>query len=382
MYTEKDLFWITLSLCNSYSTLPLSHALIKTYGLEDTIQIIRTYDGTIQAFSKEIFQNSYGNKFTTSYLNKSFEYFKEILAMKNVDTIVYQCEKIDVRIVTPNSEFWPKQLDLLEYDRPLSLWCRGNNTQLLNNENMISIVGSRKYSNYGKNIAIDFSYELAEKNFTIVSGGAYGIDTFSHIGALNSTGNTISVLAGGVDKLYPSSNESVFHSILEKGLIISENPIGSRPAKWKFLERNRIIAGLSKLTLLIEAPEKSGALNTINHAVEYGKTVGIIPANIDSPFGKGSNELLKQGAYPITSVKDILDLVGVNYIQEDLFDSIENENTIAQKRILSSLYKTKPKTIEELFLECELDIKQILQTLSFLETKGKCSRKHNGWILL
>ncbi|QPK94682.1 DNA-protecting protein DprA [Actinomyces sp. zg-332] len=382
MYSEKDLLWISLSICNSYSTLPLTQALIKNCGIEDTLKMIKEYDSTSLLLPNSVYDSSYSKRFNNTYLHRSFGYLKEILSVKSVEQILNQCEKLKVKVITSESDFWPRQLEFLELEKPLALWCRGDNLELLPKNNMISVVGSRKCSIYGRNTAIDFSYDLAEKNFTIVSGGAYGIDIYSHIGALNSTGNTISVLAGGVDRLYPSSNISVFNSILENGLIISENPIGVRPAKWKFLERNRIIAALSKVVLVVEAPEKSGSLNTASYAVEYGKNLGVIPGNIDSSFCAGSNALLKQGAYPITCVNDVLELMGEKYVQEELFEHAENENTVAQKRILSSLYKTKSKTLEELFLECELDVKQMLKTLSFLETKGKCLRKNNGWVLL
>lgn len=372
--------WIQLSVCNSFTTLPYVQFLIQKCGIEHTLDIIKNFTGIKDIPSHVI--DSFPNK-NVRKINweKNITYCRDMSKIKNFEKILDNSQKIKVKIITPEHKFWPQKINFLNLEKPLAIWAIGENLQMLNAENCVSIVGSRKCSNYGKNIAIDLGYELSMVGVTVISGGAIGIDSYSHIGAINGGGNTISVLAGGLDKMYPATNISLFNSILEKGIIISENPIGTRPAKWKFLERNRLIAALSDITVLVEAPEKSGSLNTANYAVEYGKTVGVVPGNVDSSFSNGTNFLLKQGAYPICSKNDVLELLP-SYTGE-LF-SFENNDTLdlmCEKRIISSLYKTRVKTLEELFLECELDIKQIIKTLGFLEMKGICVKKENGWVL-
>lgn len=379
-YSTIEKAWIGLSICTTFNSLPLTHLVINSCGVEKAFEIYKHTGHEIGKIPEKVKNKIFSQGYSPNFISKSLEYSKEILELKSVEKIISNANKLGVKIITPENDLWPMQLECLDNQKPLVLWCKGDEKLLLETK-MFSIVGSRKCSPYGKNIAIDFSYDLSEKGFIIVSGGALGIDSYAHIGAINSSGKTISVLAGGVDVLYPSSNSSLFHSILEKGLIISENPIGTRPAKWKFLERNRIIAALSQMTLIVEAPEKSGALNTGNHAIECGKTLGVIPGNINSIFSTGTNKLLKEGAYPITNTNDIYELVGNYHVENQLFEIENSENTLAQQRILSSMYKTKTRTVEDLFLECELDIKQLLKTLSFLETKGKILQEENGWVL-
>ena len=188
------------------------------------------------------------------------------------------------------------------------------NKKILNNKG-IAIVGTRDCTKYGKNISFKFSKELTQKGFNIISGLALGIDTYAHLGNVQinmenskSIGKTIAVLGCGIDELYPKQNKILAKQILKTGgCIISEYPNGTKPNKANFPQRNRIISGLSKAVLVIEARAKSGTLITVDFALEQGKDVFAVPGNINSANSVGTNELIKQGAIPVCNYKDILD---------------------------------------------------------------------------
>ena len=191
------------------------------------------------------------------------------------------------------------------YDPPKCLYVMGN-IEILNNQS-IAIVGCREATEYGKKAATYFSYNLAKQNVTIVSGLARGIDSYSHIGTLKANGKTIAVIGSGLDIIYPKENEQLAKKIVEQGgAIISEYPLGTRPQKEYFPARNRIISGISQATLVIEAKEKSGSLITADFAMEQGKDVYSVPGNINSKNSVGTNNLIKDGAIPVSKFSDIL----------------------------------------------------------------------------
>lgn len=201
----------------------------------------------------------------------------------------------------------PKYPSLLRqiYDPPKILYIKGN-LEVLNNP-CISIVGCRDASKYGEQAAKYFAYNLAKEGFTIVSGLARGIDSFAHIGTLKAKGPTIAVLGCGLDIIYPKQNENLANEILDLGgAIISEYPIGTKPYKMNFPARNRIISGLSKGVIVVEAKEKGGSLITADYAIEQGKEVFAVPGNINLLNSVGTNNLIKDGATLVSNYNDVL----------------------------------------------------------------------------
>lgn len=191
------------------------------------------------------------------------------------------------------------------YGRPQTLYILGNETLL--NEKSIAIIGCRNASNYGLRSAYQFGYELAKKGICIVSGFARGIDTYAHKGALAAKGKTIAVLGCGLNVVYPPENMELYKQILIKGgAIITEYPLESKPERHHFPIRNRIISGLSDGVLVVEAKKKSGTLITVEYALEQGKEVYAIPGNITSENSEGTNELIKEGAIPVTKIEDFM----------------------------------------------------------------------------
>jgi DNA processing protein len=222
---------------------------------------------------------------------------------KAVDEELAKAQGKAVRIVTLVDEAYPAALREID-DPPLALYVRGE--QRLDPARSIAIVGTRRGTSYGKMVAARFASQLALKGFTIVSGLASGIDAAAHQGALDVGGLTVAVMGCGIDYPYPKSNQSIYERIVETGVVLSEYPMGSRPAKWTFPQRNRILSGLSRGVLVVQAPERSGSLITARCALEQGRDVFAVPGNINSLTSEGSNRLIKQGATLVDSVDDIL----------------------------------------------------------------------------
>lgn len=207
-----------------------------------------------------------------------------------------------------------KQLDLIDkeypnslkniYDSPITLFYKGN-IDLLNTR-CVSIVGSRNATKYGLETSYRIGKDCAISNLTVVSGMARGIDTMAHRGTLSINGNTIAVVGCGLDRVYPFENFELFNQIADRGLIVSEYVIGTKIQPGNFPARNRIISGISDDLIVVEATEKSGALITVDFALEQGKNVYVVPGNINSYKSKGTNELIKNGAFVYTSIKDIV----------------------------------------------------------------------------
>ena len=209
----------------------------------------------------------------------------------------------------PGDSLWPENLMDLGDVRPLGLWYHGDPEAL--KRLSLAIVGSRDATEYGLRIARDFAFELSEQGVVIVSGGAFGIDTAAHRGALAAGGKTVVVLAGGVDRPYPRQNASLFGEVLAAGgVIVSESPPGAQPLRHRFLARNRIIAGLSLATVVAEAPVRSGAISTARHALGIGRHVGAVPGPVTSPRSGGCHMLMRSDATCVTSVKEIRELLG------------------------------------------------------------------------
>lgn len=215
-------------------------------------------------------------------------------------------KKLNISTISMEDKEYPECLRKI-YNPPKKLYCIGN-IQLLNDKNKLAIIGCRDYSEYGKQIAIKFAYELSKLGIVIVSGGARGIDSFSHKGCIMAKKETIAVLGNGLDYIYPPENKKLEEEIIKNnGLLISEYDIGTKPSKYTFPERNRIISGLSSGVLVVEAKQKSGTLITVDYALEQGKNIYAVPGDINRTNTIGTNELIKQGAKMVTTINDIIE---------------------------------------------------------------------------
>ena len=282
---ENKRYWIWLSL-------------IKNLGSKRKLKLLELYKTPeeIYKLTKEELMNING-------IGEAIA--NDIMISKNEEILNYHIKYMkenNIKIININEREYPQALKEI-YDPPISLYVKVK-IEKKNNKN-IGIVGCRECTTYGKKSAEYFAYNLSKQNINIVSGLAKGIDSYAHLGSLN-TGNTIAVLGNGLDIIYPKENLELANEIIKRGgTIISEYPCGTKPDKMKFPARNRIISGISSGIIVIEAKEKSGTLITVDFALEQGRDVFVVPGNINSINSVGTNDLIKQGARLVTTYEDI-----------------------------------------------------------------------------
>lgn len=230
--------------------------------------------------------------------------------------VLAMMQRRSLRFVVPGDEEWPDRLDDLaevEHDRiharPLGLWVAGPGHLAQWADSSVAIVGTRTASRYGETVATELAAGLAEQGTTVVSGGAYGIDICAHRGVLAVRGATIAVFAGGLNEPYPAGNSRVFAEIGQRGLLVSELPPGERPSRPRFLGRNRLIAGLTAGSVMVEARLRSGAKNTLNWAESLGRHRMAVPGPISSVYSEGPHHQIQRGASLVTSAAEIQELI-------------------------------------------------------------------------
>lgn len=267
------------------------------------------------------------------------------------------------------------------FDPPPGLFVRG----ILPAANLpaLSVVGSRRPTPYGLAVAERLAREAAAAGVVVVSGMARGIDAAAHRGALAAGGHTIAVLGCGVDVVYPRENARLMQEIAAAGAVISEFPPGSPPEAWHFPVRNRIISGLSRATLVVEAAEKSGALITADLALEQGRDVLAVPGGINSPLSRGPNRLIKQGARLVEGAEDVLEELGVTALFKpaSVSQNVPPRLTAEEKAVCGLLSYT-PQTVDALVAGTGLSAQQVLAALMFLEIKRLARQLPGGCYVL
>lgn len=320
-----------------------------------------------------------------------FSIAKKIVAQKDRVDLTRQLKAIEEsesQIIPLESEFYPAQLKAI-FDPPLVLFVKGN--LLTQDYFSLSLVGTRMSSFYGRAMAEKLSSQLVQRGFTIVSGGARGIDTFSHQAALKAGGRTIAVLGCGLDIVYPPENKKLFTQIAEEGALVSEFPLGTPPNKQNFPLRNRIISGLSLGVVVVEAPPRSGALITATSALEQGRQVFSVPGKADSFTSKGTHQLLREGAKLVESVEDIIEELEPLLrgklkefkSQHKEIEGVKKENikgdlTEEEERICR-LLSCQPLSLEELVAANQIPLHKIYALLTRLELK-KIIRQSGGQV--
>ena len=232
----------------------------------------------------------------------------------------------------------------------------------------VAIIGTRKPSAYGKEVAHMLAFELARKGVVIISGLALGIDAIAHRGALEAGGRTIAILAGGLPDIYPSSHKELARQITERnGALMSEYEPGVSPRQYRFLERNRIVSGLSDAIIIVEAAARSGTLNTAGYALDQGREVFVVPGNITSPLSSGCNSLLKQGARPVTCSEDVLEIIAPQISNEQMV--LPLGSTPLESKIIS-LITSGIRDGEQLQRQSGVAAAEFNQALTMMEING------------
>lgn len=298
-------------------------------------------------------------------------------------------------LVTPADPLWPPQLNDLGPARPYGLWCRGDSRHLLDvaSAPSVALVGSRDPSIYGTEATTHLAAELARRGYTVISGGAMGIDIAAHRAALTQQGSdlpTIAFMAGGLDRLYPAQNSDALNMIVDRGLIMSEVSVGNTPTRWRFLERNRLIAALARHTIVVEARWRSGALNTARHAMEIGRTLWAVPGQINSPNSVGTNRLLRDGlAQTLTEAADILEYdaaagfeLGTEHESEwdqAASSSALDELTERQGRVWDDLSPRSYRGVDEIAAALGLSARDVMADLFHLGRCGLAESSGTSW---
>ncbi len=289
-------------------------------------------------------------------------------AQLDLDHEFARIARVGARLLTPDDEDYPALLRQIP-DAPIVLYVRG--TLLPQDERALAIVGTRKASTYGRDAAAYLARQLTRHEVTIVSGLAHGIDAAAHRGALDGGGRTIAILGCGIDQVYPRDHQPLAREIIERGAVISEFAIGTRPDARNFPRRNRIISGLSLGVLIAEAPDQSGALITAAVAAEQGREVFAVPGSIFNPMSAGGNHLIQDGAKLVTSVDDILDELNIahrNVQTRTVTERIAPANAVEAE--LLQYLSHEPVHIDDLVRVCGLPVTTVTSTLTLLELKG------------
>lgn len=296
-----------------------------------------------------------------------------------------ELERNKIEFLTPQSEFWPGQLNDLELSAPIGLFIRGDKKTLL--DTSVAIVGTRNASSYGSRITQELAYELATFGFTIVSGGAFGIDVIAHHSTLLAKGATICVQANGLDNFYPRANGELITRIIQNGAVVSEYPPGRTPNKSQFLDRNRIIAALAGGVVVVEAPRISGSLSTANHANKLSRMVMAFPGEVTSENSLGTNELIKtKQAEIITGYQDVVELLSPlgqapipiqEIANSSIFDSLSDKS----KLVFETLPLRGGFEIAEIVNRSGLDRVEVISAITELEIYAAIKKSRTGWVI-
>lgn len=283
-----------------------------------------------------------------------------------------------VRLIFAGEKGYPPLLAEIE-DRPFGIYILG--TFPRGDTAPCAIVGTRRATPEGKSIAHRFAHNLAQAGFPIVSGLAFGIDAAAHEGCLDARGTTVAVLAGGLDDVYPRENGRLAKRILESGgAIISEYPLGAPPYQDRFLERNRIISGCARGTLIVEAPVGSGALVTARLALEQNRDVFVVPGPITQPQFAGANQLIRQGAELVTAPEEICEAYGVT--GEKKIALLAAAASEEEKLILEAMQEIgRPADVDKIAAAAKLEPRIVNRTLSFLLVKDCIKEKDGGYTI-
>ncbi|MDY5600348.1 MAG: DNA-processing protein DprA [Schaalia hyovaginalis] len=284
----------------------------------------------------------------------------------------------------PGDPEWPAPLEDLGERAPIGIWVLG----ALPGERAVALVGSRAATAAGSRTATDIAAQLAEEGIAVVSGGAFGIDIAAHRGALALHGRTAAIMAGGLEQPYPQAHIEDFRKILsEGGALVSECPPSWRPAKWRFLSRNRLIAALTRATVVVEAGARSGALATARRAMEMGRPVGAVPGPVSSASSSGCHELIRNGATLVRDGRDAHELAFPfeSLEQGALFgEPVEEDRGIAAlapntRRVYEALPKASRTTLARVTRASGLSEREVVAALAELELCGLVASSTRGW---
>jgi DNA processing protein len=310
-----------------------------------------------------------------STLEDSLECWQRRLNIVNVDLAIDTLSSLNGYLLSSDSPLWPRGLFDLGNSAPSVLWVLGQK-MVFENQSTISVVGSRIASSYGLEVTKDLVQSTVRNGYVTISGGALGIDASAHKSSLLAGGKTIAVMAGGLDRLYPPRNLDLFEEIKLSGAVISEMPPGAAPARWRFLQRNRLIAAIGQATVVVEAGFKSGSINTAGHANELDRPVGAVPGPINSTRSAGCHRLIKERrAELISTPSDLDELLGIRNQSAGPNTGLSGNQT----RVLDS-FGYFEQGVERVATISGTTLSEAGFALESLAKLGLVLRTSNGWV--
>ena len=307
-----------------------------------------------------------------------------------------QAARFGARLRIPGDVLWAAGFDELGRHAPLALWTRGTDAALASLSRSIALVGARAATGYGEHVTMEASAGLVDRGYAIVSGAAYGIDGMAHRAALASGGLTVAFLAGGVDRFYPSGHDALLTRIVESGAVVSELPCGQPPTRWRFLQRNRLIAASSLATVVLEAGWRSGSLNTAGHATELGRPVGAVPGPVTSAASAGCHRLIREfQAVLVTGPDEMAELAPLPPLASaelepqqaeavhpsDGQDGAPRRHADAETtRLLDALSSRSARTPSDIAARSGMSIAEVQSLLGRLELAGDVAERERGWV--
>lgn len=295
-----------------------------------------------------------------------------------------QAQQDGARLLIPGDAEWPEGLDRLEVARPFCLWARGPVDLAAASRRSVAIVGARACTPYGERAGQQLAAGCAERGVTVISGAAYGIDAAAHRGALMSGGPTMAVLACSAERAYPRGHDRLIAQIALQGAVLSEAPPGSAPTRWRFIERNRLIAALAQVVVVVEAGHRSGSLGTATRAANLGITVAAVPGPVTSPMSYGPHRLLRDGAVCVTGADEVVELLGpIGAETTQLPDAPVAEHDglpASDLRVMDALPVRTGVPVPSLCRVAGLDEAAVRAALGRLELRGLARRDASGWL--
>ncbi|MFL4472493.1 DNA-processing protein DprA [Paeniglutamicibacter sp. MACA_103] len=389
-------------------------ALVQVAGAVEAYRLIHDHAGPAPAHEQQQVAellDAHGASRASLRLDAGLERWRPRAALADPITDLKLMANLGGGIIHPADEHWPQGFEALGLAAPLALWYRGNGDRdiLRDPAHLAAIVGSRDATEYGRTVTAELVHGLRARGICIVSGGAYGIDAQAHQAALaedppidagpgrSPRPATIAVMAGGLNRFYPVGNDDLLMAVHRQGLLIAEVAPGATPTRWRFLQRNRLIAALCAATIVAEARWRSGALSTARHAAEIGREVGAVPGSVFSANSAGCHRLIREGAATlVTDAAEALELLklpdpaqvphpgpqpaqganpGSREEQRD-YDGLAIQDLL----LLDALPIRSPRTADQLAAVAGLGMGSILGGLSRLATRGLAERTGIGWI--
>lgn len=304
-------------------------------------------------------------------------------AMPSLDDDIRRTHAIGARILVPGNPQWPSQLNDLGARAPLALWVLGEGSLRLLLLRSVAIVGARAATPYGEACARRMAADLAGDAWTVVSGGAFGIDAAAHRGALAAGGVTLCVLPGGIDVTYPRAHEDLLRRIAGEGLLVSESPPGCAPLRQRFLTRNRLIAAMTRATVMVEAALRSGSRNTAGEASSLGRHVLAVPGPVSSTMSAGCHALIRSGEAVLCrgadDVRELIEPVGAVVAVDRAPSRAEDALGPSARRVLDATPLRRPATVASIAVAAGITPVQVATAMIELEAAALVVPSGAGW---